>query len=418
LGKILINGGRKLNGSVIIHGSKNSTLPIMAASLLNKGITVIQNYPDITDVNVMQDILEYIGCIVNRDEGQMIIDTRNAVSRPIPMEISEKLRASSTLMGPMLARFGSVSIAPPGGCRIGDRPLDIHMSAFKRLGATWDLSENMINLRTRRLLGNDVYMRFPSVGATQNVIMAAVLAEGVTILKNAAREPEVIHLCEYLRSTGAIITGDGTDEIIITGVHQLENTSYTVPADRIVAGTYIAAVGSCKGSIVLNNCKVSDCRGFLDVYSGMGLKFSYEDDGIHVNMDERPVNLNRVETGPYPGFPTDMQSMTLSVAAISRGSLVLEEKIFEDRFQTVPWLIKMGADLIIVDRTAYITGVDHLTGCEVFGADLRGTAALVIAGLSAKGHTTINDADYIERGYMDLCENLRKLGADIEWEDD
>lgn len=417
MSSILIRGGSRLNGSVRVQGSKNSTLPVMAASLLNRGITVIRNYPDIADVQVMQEILEYIGCTVYRENDEMVIDTRNAEYRPIPTEIAVKLRASSILMGPMLSRFTKVQIAPPGGCLIGARPLDIHMEAFERLGAYWENSEKEITVTARRLVGNQMTLRFPSVGATENAIMAAVCAEGETVIKNAALEPEIIQLCNYLRAAGADISDDGANEIMISGVRHLHDCEYTVAADRIVAGTYIAAVAACGGKVQLQGCTVNDCTGYLDVYTGMGVDFDCNEDGIMVQMTKRPQNLNYIVTEPYPKFPTDMQSITLSVATISEGTLKIYENIFENRFKIVDSLKKMGAQVSMLgSQCAEVTGVAHINGAEVEAADLRGAAALVIAGLCADGITRVNNADYIRRGYADLVENLRKLGAEIQWE--
>ena len=415
----MIRGGNRLFGSVRVHGSKNSTLPIMAASLLNKGVTIIKNYPVISDVLAMQEILEYIGCTVVRKEDEMIIDSRNAGFKAIPHEVTTKLRASSILMGPMLARFGKVRIAPPGGCDIGDRPLDIHLNCFKRLGADWELSNQEISVHGKKLVGNEMTMRFPSVGATENAIMAAVYAEGETVIKNAAIEPEIMELCGYLKACGVDITDNGADEIIVSGKAQLHDCEYKIPADRIVVGTYIAAVAICGGSVHLDDCTINDCTGYLDVYTGMGVQFDCDETGIKVSMNQRPVNLNYIITAPYPKFPTDMQSITMSLAAVSEGTLTMYERIFENRFKIVNSLKKMNADITMDGtRCAIVKGVDRLKGAEIIATDLRGSAALVIAGLNAEGVTIIHEADYIKRGYADLIENLRKLGADIKWEND
>lgn len=418
MSRIVIYGGRKLSGSVDVQGSKNSTLPVMAACLLNAGITVIRNYPAISDVDVMQEILEYIGCVVNRDDEELVIDTRNAVSRPITAEMTGKLRASSILIGPMLVRFGRVQIAHPGGCRIGSRPLDIHMAALKRLGAVWEMSPEGIRMEAQRLTGNEIVLRFPSVGATENAVMAAVGACGQTVIRNAAKEPEIIALCTYLREMGAKITGEGTEELHVLGGQELNDCVYQVPADRIVVGTYMAAVAACEGSVLLKGCHVGDCRGFLDVYTGMGMTVLCMPDGICISQSGACVNINRIDTGPYPAFPTDMQSLTMSAAAAAKGTLVIQEQIFENRFKTAAWLNRMGADIRVKGAQACIRGVKRLQGATVAGEDLRGTAALIVAGLSARGKTTVQHADYIRRGYAGLCENLRELGADIEWEND
>lgn len=418
MSRIVICGGKRLYGSVPVQGAKNSALPVMAACLLNAGITVIGNYPSIADVDGMQEILEYIGCVVNRDADEMIIDSKNAVFKPITGDLTRRLRASSVLIGPMLARFGRVQIAHPGGCNIGCRPLDIHLEAMKRMGAVWEMSDTGITLEAKKgyLIGGDIYLRFPSVGATENVIMAAVLANGDTVLQNAAREPEIIHLCEYLRLAGAHICGEGTERIEIKGGVPLTHCTYMVPADRIVAGTYMAAVSACQGEIVLEGCTHQDCRGFLDVYTGMGMQAYASEQGLCIRQKKRGVNLNYIQTGPHPAFPTDMQSLTMSAAAVAEGKVCISEQIFESRYKTAAWLQKMGADIQIKGTQAYISGVPQLTGTTVAGEDLRGAAALVVAGLNAAGTTIVENADFVRRGYMNLCENFSGLGADIKWE--
>lgn len=417
MSRIIINGDRRLYGSVTIHGSKNAVLPIMAASLMNQGITVIRNCPDISDVHAMQHILEFLECKVQFKNACMIIDTTDAQSKEINSELTKPLRGSSILMGPMLVRFGSVKIALPGGCDIGSRPLDIHLNSFKRMGASWNMSEDFIEVDGAKLSPNDITLRFPSVGATENTVMAACMLNGTTVIRNAAKEPEIAALCEYLEKAGAKIKGIGTECLTITGRGSLCSAEIVAEPDRIVAGTYMAAVAACGGSVFLENCKMSDCRSFLDVITGMGAKITGKDNALFVEMNHRPENLNYIETGPYPEFSTDMQSIILSMAAKAEGVLKLREHIFESRFKTVRWLKKMGADMRLEDDCVIVKGRESLNGCEVMAEDLRGAAALVVAGLCAQGTTVVNNADYIKRGYMDLCENLKRLGADIEWED-
>lgn len=417
MSRIVINGDRRLYGSVAVHGSKNAVLPVMAASLMNQGITVIRNCPDIADVRAMQKILEFLECKVQFKNDCMIIDTVNAQSKELKEELTKPFRGSSILIGPMLVRFGSVKIAQPGGCNIGSRPLDIHLNSLKRLGASWRMTQDYIEVEGVHLTVNDVMLRFPSVGATENTVMAAAMLNGTTTISNAAKEPEIVTLCEYLEKAGAVITGAGTDCITVTGRGRLHSAEIIADADRIVAGTYMAAVTACGGSVFLENCKIGDCQSFLDVITGMGARVTVKDNAIFVEMNQRPENLNYIHTGPYPEFSTDMQSIILSVAAKADGVLKLKEQIFENRFKTAPWLEKMGADIKIEKDLAVVKGREYLNGCEVTGEDLRGTAALVVAGLCAQGTTIIHNADYIKRGYMDLCENFRRLGADIKWED-
>ena len=414
--RIGINGGKRLYGCVDIEGAKNSILPVMAASILNRTVTVIHNCPDIEDVRRMENILKYLGCTVKRENGSIYIDTENAVNRIIPGSISGTLRASSILIGPLLARFSYVKIARPGGCDIGKRPIDIHLNALKSLGAQWSLSDGYTEVEGR-LRSSEVFFRLPSVGATENIIMASVFLAGQTVIHNAAKEPDIVQLCSYLCIAGADIRGAGTDTIIINGVDKLHDAEYNIAVDRIVAGTYVAAVTMCTGEVLLNNCHFKDLRGFVDVYTGMGACFKECDTGIYVSMYNRPAAINYIRTAPYPGFPTDMQSITLSVLSVAEGASVIYEDIYEDRFKTVYELVKMGADIITDGERAVIRGINRLKGAYVNAHDLRGSAALVIAGIGADGRTVIDNAGYILRGYADLCGNLKKLGADIRWED-
>lgn len=414
--RIGINGGKRLYGCVDIEGAKNSILPVMAASILNRTVTVIHNCPDIEDVRRMENILKYLGCTVKRENGSIYIDTENAVNRIIPGSISGTLRASSILIGPLLARFSYVKIARPGGCDIGKRPIDIHLNALKSLGAQWSLSDGYTEVEGR-LRSSEVFFRLPSVGATENIIMASVFLAGQTVIHNAAKEPDIVQLCSYLCMAGADIMGAGTDTIIINGVDKLHDAEYNIAVDRIVAGTYVAAVTMCTGEVLLNNCHFKDLRGFVDVYTGMGACFKECDTGIYVSMYNRPAAINYIRTAPYPGFPTDMQSITLSVLSVAEGASVIYEDIYEDRFKTVYELVKMGADIITDGERAVIRGINRLKGAYVNAHDLRGSAALVIAGIGADGRTVIDNAGYILRGYADLCGNLKKLGADIRWED-
>lgn len=416
MGKLVVCGQNSLRGEVDVQGSKNSVLPIMAASLLNAGVTVIINCPDIEDVNSMSSILEYLGCVINRDENTLIIDTAGAQSKPVTADMTVRLRASSILMGAMLARFGQVYIANPGGCRIGKRPIDIHLEALKRLGAVWEQDGTGVRVTCRRLTGNTIYLKFPSVGATENAVMAAVGAVGETVVMNAAKEPEVVELCQYLKKIGVKLEGEGTGRLVVWGGGELSDGVYEVGADRIVMGTYMAAVAACRGEVLLKKCCAKYARGFLDVYTGMGVVCRQTEQGLMVSCDKRCSNVNYISTGPYPGFPTDMQSITMSVAASSKGTVYISENIFEDRFKVAPWLRKMGADIIIEGSNACVNGVEKLKGTTVRGEDLRGTAALLVAGLAAEGTTVIDNADYILRGYACVCNQFRELGADIVWE--
>lgn len=412
--KLLVHGGRSLRGSVRVQGSKNTCLPVMAASLLNEGISVLENCPDIADVAAMQEILTYLGCVINREGSTLIIDSAAARQRQIDGEMSRRMRASSVLMGPMLARFGCVTAAKPGGCDIGARPVDIHLEAFKRMGASWSIGDSCIEVSARRLHEGDIYLKFPSVGATENAVMAAVLTRGTTIIRNAAREPEIEHLCAYLKACGAKISGEGTKKITVEGVSSLSDAVYTVPPDRIVMGTYMAAAAATRGDIELIGCTASDACGFFDVYTGMGMKYKNTPSGIRVWQTDRPKNLNCIRTGVYPEFPTDMQSVTMSVAAAGDGCTVFEENIFENRFKIVKPLNDMGADISVRGNTAVVRGTGRLHGCSLKGTDLRGAAALFVAALGAEGKSVVSNPFYIYRGYERFIKNYTELGAEIE----
>ena len=316
-------------------------------------------------------------------------------------------------MGPLLARFGSVKTAKPGGCQIGKRPIDIHLDVFKRLGASWELDDENVSVSSLKLHEADIYLRFPSVGATQNAIMASVKVPGITIIRNAAKEPEIVGLCDYLTGCGADIKGAGGDTIAVRGVDNLNDTVYTIPADRMVMGTYIASVCATRGDIKLTGCNICDAGGFLDVYTGMGLEYKECEDGICIFQKERPKAVNYIKTSVYPGFPTDMQSVTMSVAAYSDGKTVFEESIFENRFGVAGQLKKMGADISVDKNMAHVTGRSRLTGADVAGTDLRGTAALFVAALAADGESIIRNTQYINRGYEKFVSNYRELGAEI-----
>ena len=411
---LCVQGGRKLYGSVRVQGSKNICLPVMAASILNEGISVIENCPCIDDVFIMQEILSGLGCVINREQNTLIIDTANAVSKPVTADMAGKLRASSVLMGPLLARFGSVKTAKPGGCQIGKRPIDIHLDVFKRLGASWELDDEYVSVSALKLHEADIYLRFPSVGATQNAIMASVKVPGITIIRNAAKEPEIVGLCDYLTGCGADIKGAGGDTIAVRGVDKLNDTVYTIPADRMVMGTYIASACATRGNIKLTGCNICDAEGFLDVYTGMGLEYKECKDGISIFQKERPKAVDYIKTSVYPGFPTDMQPQMAVVLALAHGTSMVTESIFENRFKYVDELNRMGCHIKVEGNTAYIEGVDKITGAQMSAPDLRAGAALVIAALSADGISEIEDIEYIQRGYEDFEGKLRGLGAMIE----
>ena len=413
---IIIKGGSKLQGEISIQGSKNTVLPIMAASILNSGITVLSNCPRISDVWDMVDLLKDIGCVIDFEENTLIINSKDVYKTEIDNALAEKIRASVVLLGPLLARFGHAKMSRPGGCNIGSRPINFHLDAFKKMNATCDETDNKVYVKSAKLTGASNSLACSSVGATENIILAAVLAEGITEIHNAATEPEVVELCQFLVGMGSKILGIGTDNLKITGVKCLQDIEYRIKPDRIVMGTYLCACMSAGGEITLKNCSLSDGVGYIDVICGMGAMLRCENDSIVIKSDGRIQAMNYIQTSPYPAFPTDMQSIVMSVLSKADGTSIIEETIFNKRLELALQLNKMGAIVEVKDNRAIITGVDYMKGTTVNAKDLRGGAALVIAGLGAEGITTIEDSFYIRRGYVDICSDLKKLGADIKWE--
>lgn len=420
MSSIEVIGGEQLNGELKIQGSKNAALPVIAATILNKGISKLKNCPKIHDVIHMVKILEEIGCIINWDGNTLIVDSSTASITHVPEESARKMRSSILYLGAILGRFHEVTIAYPGGCAIGKRPIDYHLNAIKRMNVTQEFlneDEGIIHCYTNKIIGNDIFLERPSVGATQNVILTAVLAEGVTRIFNAAREPEVIEVCNYLVDAGARICGKGSAFLEIEGVKNLRDVEFNISSDRIVAGTYMAAIAATKGSAVFTNAPVSHLDSTIRALRKVGCIIELDDKVIKVIMKQKPLPLNAIKTQPYPGFPTDMQSQLMSVLCLADGESTIIEDIFESRFQNTDDLIKMGAKLTIEEsmNKAFIQGVSKLKGAAVYAHDLRGGAALVIAGLAAEGVTIVKGAVSIERGYEDICRDLSSLGAKIRY---
>ncbi|WMJ88468.1 UDP-N-acetylglucosamine 1-carboxyvinyltransferase [Anaerocolumna sp. MB42-C2] len=411
---IEINGGKQLNGEVNIQGSKNAVLPILAATVLVNGIIKLNNCPKILDVFHMIKILEAIGCIVWWEKSSLIIDTTKLNTSTVPEEYVKMMRSSIILMGALLGRTHSVTITYPGGCTIGARPIDYHLSAFQDMNISLEEEDGLIKCTTTGIKGNEIFLKFPSVGATENVILAAVLASGRTSIINAAKEPEITELCKFLNSAGAKIRGAGTETIEIVGVEFLYPIEFTACSDRIVAGTYLAAVAGTGGEAVLTGIGGDSLHTVIKLLREMGCSILTGENYIIIASSGRPKPIPFIRTMPYPGFPTDMQSQFMSVLMMAAGTSKIVEEIFEGRYQNVKEQIKFGADIRILGREATINGVPELMGCEVYASELRGGAALVIAGLMAKGKTTIYNPNFIERGYEDICRDLRGLGADIK----
>lgn len=415
MNKIEILGGKPLQGVVTIQGSKNAVLPILSASVLNKGITVLHGCPKILDVIYMIEILKEIGCYIKWNEESLIIDASTIISGVISKEYAQKMRSSVILFGSLLARKGEASIVYPGGCIIGGRPIDLHIMALKKLNATIEEKNERIMGCTKELRGNEIYFPFSSVGATENALLAAVLAKGTTCIHTAAKEPEIQILCSFLRKMGADISGDGTDCIIVNGVKELQDIEYKIPSDRIVAGTYLLAAVATRGKILLRKAPTEHINECLKVVEQLGARIFLLGEGLWINAQEATKSIEYLETNPYPGFPTDLQSQMMAVLAIADGESRLKENIFDGRFRLADELNKMGADIRIQGNEAVIHGVEKLKGGNVWAQDLRGGAALAIAGLAAEERTIVHDIGHIQRGYLDICKDLTELGADIRY---
>lgn len=413
LDSIHIYGGSLLRGETRIQGSKNAVLPILAATLLIKGSCVIKNCPRIADVYHMQNLLQGLGCPVSWAGNTITVNTAQANDNRMSGESVTRMRSSVMLLGAMLGRMGEAVMSYPGGCVIGKRPIDIHLTALRKMGVEIVEEDQMFTAHAPRLQGAEVKLPFPSVGATENVILAAVLAEGTTILENAAKEPEIVALCEFLTAAGADMEGIGSGRLVIRGVEGLHEVKYTVPADRIVAGTYMAAAMAAGGSIFLEQAPADQLGAVLEAAEKMGCCVTINKEGIGIDVLRRLKALPYLKTEVYDGFPTDLQSPMMVVMALAEGQGILEENIFENRFRVVGDLGKMGADIEIVKNKAYIKGVETLTGTVVEAEELRGGAALAVAGMAAVGRTVIKNRHFIERGYENICRDLRELGADI-----
>lgn len=409
-----ICGGKRLCGSVRIQGSKNAALPILAAVLLGRGCIILHNCPKILDVYAMLSILRQLGCQVKWEEHTVIICTEGLFSCKVPEKYASAMRSSVMLLGPLLGRIGCAEIAWPGGCLIGARPVDIHQTALEKMGVRFDVSEKSIFAERKQLHGAVIHLPFPSVGATENVIMAAVLAVGTTLIENAAKEPEITALCDFLRSMGAQISGDGGSRIVIEGVTMLSGTEFMIPSDRIVMGTYLTAVLGTGGDVFLEGSCGDSLGILLPLARAAGADIHSCEQGFRVWMKEPFSSTARITTAPYPGFPTDLQSPFLALLSASGHVCSIEETVFESRFGTAAELEKMGADIRIRGQKAWIYGKRRLKGARVKASDLRGGAALVLAGLFAEGETRVCETGHIRRGYQQMTGDLSELGAEIE----
>lgn len=417
LGEIMetlyIEGGRELNGEIEVSTAKNSMLPILAASLLCSGSIVLHKVTKFSDVINMTKILKSLGCELNFEGEDLIIDASTASNYIISDEFSKKIRSSIFLLGSLLTRFKKAKVAYPGGCDIGNRPIDLHIKGLKNLNVKIEERHGYILCDGKDMRAGEVHLDFPSVGATENLIMASVGLKGKTIIYNAAREPEIEDLQNFINSIGGKVYGAGTSTIMIEGVDRLHGSEYTPMQDRIIAGTYMIACAMCGGHINLKNYDKKYNHALIQKLkqSGTIVKENYAN--IEIISKSRPESISLIDTQPYPGFPTDLQNQILVMQTISNGTSVIVENLFENRFKICGELNKMGADITIKDRMAIIKGVNTLYGAKVTASDLRGGAGLVLAGLVAKGYTTIEDIYHIDRGYMSIEEDFCKLNAEI-----
>lgn len=413
--KIVVYGGNSLKGKIKVSSAKNSVLPIIAATLLCQEKCIIDDVPDLDDVDVMCSVLDSIGTNISIDKARGILEVKDGVFSSVepPYELVKKMRASFLVMGPILARYGRVRISMPGGCNIGSRPIDLHLKGFSLLGAEINLGHGYVEAVCNKLKGNKIYLDFPSVGATENIMMAAVLAEGETIIENAAEEPEIVDLANFLNRMGANILGAGTDTIRIQGVKDLKGTIHQPIPDRIEAGTYMIAAAITKSDIIVDNVIVEHVRPIVAKLEECGVLVEEVPGGVRVKGIDNPKPVD-IKTLPYPGFPTDMQAQFMAYLSTVKGTSIVTETVFENRFMHVNELKRMGANIKIDGRSAVIEGVEKLSGAEVHATDLRAGACLVLAGLVADGVTNIVDVHHLDRGYVDIVGKMKSIGAKIE----
>lgn len=412
MSKFIIQGGKKLEGEINISGSKNAALPIIAATVLNSGTTTLYNVPDIQDVNTMFEILKKIGATIKRKNNKIIINTNKVHTYEIPDDLMRQMRSSVILAGALIGKYHKAKFSCPGGCDIGSRPIDLHLKGFEKLGVDIKEEYGEIYCNTEKIIGAQIHLDFPSVGATENIILASCLGEGTTVITNAAREPEINDMIKYLNKMGAKINGAGTDKIEIIGVKRLSEVSYNIMPDRIEAGTYLVAGAITSGNIKLLNINSQHIEPILNKLDEANCRLNINKSEIEIIAPKRVKSVD-IKTMPYPGFPTDMQSIFGALLITAKGTSVITENIFESRYKYAQELIRMGAKINVEGRTAIIKGTKRIQGANVVATDLRGGASLVVAGLYAKGITQVDNVHYILRGYEKMDEKLKKLGAKI-----
>lgn len=413
--KIIVCGGNKLTGEINILSAKNTYLPILAACVLVDGIITLKNFPKYVDVIKMTEIIESLGAVISLNNSILIVDGKGIDKSEILGERAGELRSSIFTLGSILGRFRKAKVAYPGGCAIGSRPIDLHLNGLRKLGVKIIEKHGYIYCDGSKMKGNDIHLDFPSVGATENLIMAACCISGKTRIFNAAKEPEIVDLQSFLNKCGAKIKGAGSEIIEIEGVDSLlKGCTYLPIGDRIVAGTYAIAVTMTGGKLKLNNCNYLHLYSLFNLLRQCGAIIKEGKNHVVVSMNKKPKKIDKIETSPFPGFPTDLQAQMVALLAICSGTSIMVENLFESRFKHVAELKKMGAEIITKDRSAIINGVKNLYGAEVVATDLRAGACLVLAGLVAKGYTTISNVDLIDRGYYHIEDDLKSVGAEIK----
>jgi len=412
--QFLINGGNTLWGEVEIESSKNALLPLIAGAILSEKTTILHKVPNFLDIQNMIKILQHIGLKVDYKDEILTIDGASATKAEIGLDLSSPLRSSIYAMGALLGRFKKAKICYPGGCDIGLRPIDLHLRGLKDLNVKIVEQHGNIYCDGTQMHGGKIFLDFPSVGATVNLMLASVLTIGTTTISNVAKEPEIVDLQNFLNKMGAKIKGAGTSTITIVGVKKLRAVEYTPISDRIVAGTFLIASAMCSGKITLHNCVYEHNQYLLSLLSRAGSKVAINNDSITIENTKRLKCIPKVETNPFPLFPTDLQPQFMALECISQGNSIIVENLYETRYKHVPELMKMGANIIVKNQTAFVSGVERLYGAEVRASDLRAGAGLVLAGLTAKGYTTVNSIEHILRGYDKFDEKLRSIGADIK----
>ncbi len=414
MSRLIIEGGCPLNGELRVQGAKNSALPILTSTLLCDSTSYIHNCPNLSDVEASCSILKYLGCEVKREGENVIVDPSSVIKYDVPDELMHEMRSSIVFLGAICAKLGCARISFPGGCELGPRPIDLHLSALRQLGVVIDDDHGWLNCRVNgKLHGSSIVLSFPSVGATENIMLAAVKAQGTTTIVNAAREPEIIDVADYLRKCGAKISGAGESVITIEGVNSLHGCDYNVMPDRIVATTYMAAAGITGGSLTLTAVNLQHLSPVLPAFFEAGCEIDTEGDKLRIQRKGKLSSVKYVRTMPYPGFPTDAQAPVMAMSTVANGTSIFIENIFENRYKHAAELIRLGANIKLEGKVAIVVGTDKLFGAPVEATDLRGGAALVIAGLAAEGQTVLSGLHHIDRGYAGIENEFAKVGAKI-----